>query len=122
MDESHSFEPASAASADTFPHLPEADGMFSDDVPSDDGAASRRPSLGPLLDVPVTVEAVLGGTSMAVEDLLRLGAGSVIEIDRRVGDPVDLVVSGRVIARGELVLIDGALGMTLTEIVRREEK
>jgi len=81
-----------------------------------------RPDLAPLFDVKVTVEAVLGGTSMTVDELLGLTAGSVVEVDRRVGEPIDLMVGGRVLARGELVLIDGALGLTLTEIVRREDK
>lgn len=78
-------------------------------------------SLAPLFDVPVTVEAVLGGATLTVDELLCLQAGSVIEVDRRIGEAIDLMVGGRVLARGELVLIDGALGLTLTEIVRREE-
>lgn len=76
--------------------------------------------LGPLLDVPVRVQAVLGGARMRVDDLLATSAGSVIELDRRVGEPVDLLVNDRLIARGELVLIEGMLGVTLTEIVRVE--
>lgn len=81
----------------------------------------QRPALAPLAEVPVTVEAVLGGCSLTVDELLSLTAGSVIEVDRRIGEPIDLVVGGRLLARGELVLIDGALGLTLTELVRREE-
>ncbi len=84
-------------------------------------ANGPRPSLAPLAEVPVTVEAVLGGCTLTVNELLGLGAGSVIEVDRRVGDPIDLMVGGRLLARGELVLIDGALGITLTELVRRED-
>lgn len=104
--------------------LPDFDDLASLAPAPDAGAvaaAGPRPSLAPLSEVPVTVEAVLGSASMTVDELLALGAGSVIEVDRRVGDPVDLVVGGRLLARGELVLIDGALGLTLTEIVRREE-
>lgn len=77
-------------------------------------------SLGPLLEIPVRVQAVLGHATLCVDDLLRTRAGSVIELDRRVGEPVDVLVNDRLIARGELVLIDGALGVTLTEIVRVE--
>ncbi|WP_426265895.1 FliM/FliN family flagellar motor switch protein [Sphingomonas sp. LHG3443-2] len=84
-------------------------------------ANGPRASLAPLAEVPVTVEAVLGGCTLTVDELLGLGAGSVIEVDRRVGDPIDLMVGGRLLARGELVLIDGALGLTLTELVRRED-
>lgn len=78
------------------------------------------PSLEPLYDIPVTVQAVLGGSTMPIADLLELRTGSVVELDRRVGEPVDLLVNGRVIARGELVLLDGDLGVTLTEVVKAE--
>lgn len=85
-------------------------------------ATGPRPALAPLAEVPVTVEAVLGGCTLTVDELLALTAGSVIEVDRRIGEPIDLFVGGRLLARGELVLIDGALGLTLTELVRREEQ
>lgn len=86
------------------------------------GAAERAavvppPSLLPLHDVPVRVQAVLGRTRLAVDELLALSAGSVIELDRRVGEPVDLLVNGQLIARGELVLVEGSLGVTLIELV-----
>ncbi|WP_298675588.1 flagellar motor switch protein FliN [uncultured Sphingomonas sp.] len=71
-------------------------------------------------DVPVKVQAVLGRARMPVGDLLRLKAGAVVELDRRVGEPVDIFVNDRLIARGEVVLIDNALGVTLTEIVRTD--
>ncbi len=71
-------------------------------------------------DVPVKVQAVLGRARMPVGKLLGLGAGTVVELDRRVGEPVDIFVNNRLIARGEVVLIDGALGVTLTEIVRAD--
>lgn len=83
-------------------------------------AAEKPAELAPLLSVPVTVQAVLGGARMRVDELLATAAGSVIELDRRVGEPVDLLVNDRLIARGELVLIEGTLGVTLTEIVRSE--
>lgn len=88
--------------------------------PSPPAPVGPRPSLAPLHEIPIMLEAVLGHVTMTIDELLGLGAGSVIEVDRRVGEPIDLVVGGRVLARGELVLIDGALGLTLTEIVRRE--
>jgi flagellar motor switch protein FliN/FliY len=58
---------------------------------------------------------------MSVSELMRLGEGAVIELDRKVGEPIDLYVNDRLIARGELVLVDGALGVTMTEIVKDEE-
>lgn len=77
-------------------------------------------SLVPLHDVPVRVQAVLGRTRLTVDELLGLQPGSVVELDRRAGEPVDLLVNGRLIARGELVLVEGALGVTLTELVSAE--
>ena len=83
--------------------------------------ASTAPrSLAALHDIPVKVQAVLGGASMPIEQLLSMSAGAIVELDRRVGEPIDVMVNGRLVARGELVLIDGSLGITLTEIVKQE--
>lgn len=86
--------------------------------------ASRPPAgaagLDAVHDVAVKVQAVLGRARMTVGELLELAAGTVVELDRRVGEPVDIFVNDRLIARGEVVLIDGALGVTLTEIVRQD--
>ena len=71
-------------------------------------------------DVPVTVQAVLGRSRIAIGDLLQLKAHAVIELDRRVGEPVDIFVNNRLIARGEVVMIENSLGVTLTELVRQE--
>jgi flagellar motor switch protein FliN/FliY len=73
-----------------------------------------------VFDVPVKVQAVLGRSRMPIGDLLRLKAGMVMELDRRVGEPVDIFVNDRLIARGEVVMIDDSLGVTLTEIVQQE--
>lgn len=71
-------------------------------------------------DVPVKVQAVLGRSRMPIGELLRLKTGMVVELDRRVGEPVDIFVNNRLIARGEVVMIDNSLGVTLTEIVRQD--
>jgi flagellar motor switch protein FliN len=73
-----------------------------------------------VFDVPVKVKAVLGGARVQVGELIQMRSGSVVELDRRVGEPVDVFVNDRFIARGELVLIDGLLGVTLTEIVKQD--
>ncbi len=73
-----------------------------------------------VFDVPVKVQAVLGRSRMPIGDLLRLKSGMVVELDRRVGEPVDIFVNDRLIARGEVVMIDDSLGVTLTEIVQTE--
>ena len=108
-----SIVPAAFDEADTAPPL------LPGEVPPPQPAAAP-PALAALYDIPVKVEAVLGGARMRVDELLGTGPGSVIELDRRVGEPVDVIVNGRLLARGELVLIEGGLGVTLTEIVRQE--
>lgn len=88
----------------------------------DEVAPGRRSDdrLDAVHDVPVKVQAVLGRSRMPIGELLRLKAGMVVELDRRVGEPVDVFVNNRLIARGEVVMIDHSLGVTLTEIVRRD--
>jgi flagellar motor switch protein FliN/FliY len=73
-----------------------------------------------ILRIPVTVQVVLGSTSMPVANLLKLGRGAVIPLDHRVGEPVDVVVNGRVVARGEVVVVEDdttRFGVSLTEVV-----
>lgn len=72
-------------------------------------------------DVPVLVSAVLGRSTMQVNQLLKLGRGAVVELDRKVGDPIDIFVNNRLIARGEVVMLDdNKLGITMTEIVKSD--
>lgn len=81
----------------------------------------RRPALESIYDVPVKMTAVLGKMKLNIADLMSLEAGSIIELDRRVGEPIDLYVNDRLIARGELVLVDGVLGVTMTEVVKETD-
>lgn len=95
------------------------------EIPSNDAAEAGAQhadldEMEAVLDVPVKVKAVLGGARVPVGELVQMRSGSVLELDRRVGEPVDVYVNGRMIARGELVLIDGLLGVTLTEIVKQD--
>lgn len=83
-------------------------------------AFGDTPDLSPVYDVPVRVQAILGRARMPVEKLVALGMGDVIELDRKVGEPVDIMVNNRLIARGEIVMIDNRLGVTLTEIIRED--
>ena len=73
-----------------------------------------------IFDVPVRVSAVLGRARMGVSELLRLQAGQLVELDRKVGEAVDIFVNDRLVARGEVVLVDDKLGITMTEIVKHE--
>jgi flagellar motor switch protein FliN/FliY len=69
-------------------------------------------------DIPVQVSAVLGKATMEVNQLLKLGRGAVVELDRRVGEAVDIYVNNRLVARGEVVVVEDRLGVTMTEIVK----
>lgn len=68
--------------------------------------------------VPVTVSALLGTAKMPVSDILRLRRGAVVELERRVGDPIDILINNRLVARGEIIVIDEKLGITMTEIIK----
>ncbi len=70
-----------------------------------------------LLDVPVRVDVVLGEVRMPMEELMQMAAGDIVALERRVDEPVDIYVSDRLMARGKLVVADGQLGVTLSEIV-----
>ncbi|UZE52328.1 flagellar motor switch protein FliN [Rhodopseudomonas sp. P2A-2r] len=73
-----------------------------------------------VFDVPVQVSAVLGRSKMDVGELLKLGPGTVLELDRRVGEAIDIYVNNRLVARGEVVLVEEKLGVTMTEIIKTE--
>jgi flagellar motor switch protein FliN/FliY len=74
--------------------------------------------LAPVFDVPVAISAVLGRSSMSVAQLLQLSSGSVLELDRKVGEAIDIYVNNRLVARGEVVIVDDRLGVTMTEIIK----
>ncbi|MCP5431952.1 MAG: flagellar motor switch protein FliN [Alphaproteobacteria bacterium] len=71
-----------------------------------------------VFDVPVNVSAVLGKTQIEVSQLLKLARGAVVELDRKVGEAIDIYVNNRLVARGEVVLVDERLGVTMTEIIK----
>lgn len=73
-----------------------------------------------VFDVPVRVQAVLGRASVEVSQLLKLAPGAVVELDRRVGEAIDIYVNDRLVARGEVVLVEEHLGVTMTEIVKQD--
>jgi len=72
--------------------------------------------------VPVQVSAVLGRATLEVNQLLKLGRGAVVELDRKVGEPIDIYVNNRLVARGEVVVVDERLGVTMTEIIKTAVK
>ncbi len=71
-------------------------------------------------DIPVQVSAVLGKTTMKVSQLLKLGRGAVVELDRKVGEAIDIYVNNRLVARGEVVVVEDRLGVTMTEIIKTD--
>jgi len=83
-------------------------------------SARNAADLEALFDVPVQVSAVLGRARMDVSDLLRLGPGAVLELDRKVGEAIDIYINNRLVARGEVVLVEDKLGVTMTEIIKAE--
>jgi len=91
--------------------------------PSAAGAgANRAPrELEAVYDIPVTVSAVLGKATMQVSQLLKLGRGAVVELDRKLGEAIDIYVNNRLVARGEVVMVDdNRVGVTMTEIVKAD--
>ena len=83
-----------------------------------DGEDRSAADLAPVFDVPVSISAVLGRAQMSVAQLLQLGAGSVLELDRKVGEAIDIYVNNRLVARGEVVIVEERLGVTMTEIIK----
>ncbi|MBC8270368.1 MAG: flagellar motor switch protein FliN [Rhodospirillaceae bacterium] len=95
--------PAPAANVPDIPDLPES-----------------SQDLEAVYDIPVQVSAVLGKTTMQVNQLLKLGRGAVVELDRKVGEAIDIYVNNRLVARGEVVVVEDRLGVTMTEIIKTE--
>jgi flagellar motor switch protein FliN len=89
---------------------------------SPDIVSSKSQSIDLLMDVSLEVTIELGRTAMSVKDILSLGVGSVIELDRMSGDPVDILVNGKLIAKGEVVVIEDNLGVRITSIVSPSER
>jgi flagellar motor switch protein FliN/FliY len=92
-------------------------------APDDDGlgeeqVAHTAAELEPVYDVPVNVQAVLGKSYLEVSQLLKLGPGAIVELDRKVGEAIDIYVNDRLVARGEVVLVEDHLGVTMTEIIK----
>ncbi|WP_298726628.1 flagellar motor switch protein FliN [uncultured Ferrovibrio sp.] len=89
--------------------------MMDDEDPN---AARTAADLQAVFDIPVHVSAVLGKANMQVSQLLKLGRGAVVELDRKVGEAIDIYVNNRLVARGEVVVVEDRLGVTMTEIIK----
>ena len=101
-------------------HAEEADGMDTiDDLEA--SLPQGAQDLEAVYDIPVQVSAVLGKASMQVSQLLKLGRGAVVELDRKVGEAIDIYVNNRLVARGEVVVVEDKLGVTMTEIIKSDQ-
>jgi flagellar motor switch protein FliN/FliY len=106
--------------------LPDLDGTATPppvdprEIPPDESTTRGAADLEAVFDVPVQVSAVLGRAKMEVGDLLKLGPGTVLELDRKVGEAIDIYVNNRLVARGEVVLVEEKLGVTMTEVIKAE--
>jgi flagellar motor switch protein FliN/FliY len=85
-----------------------------------DGQTISANDLDAVYGIPVEVTAVLGKAEMQVSHLLKLGRGAVIELDRKVGEAIDIYVNNRLVARGEVVVVEDRLGITMTEIIKSD--
>ena len=95
--------------------------MGMDGLPEVGDLPRSAKDLEAVYDIPVQVSAVLGKTTMQVSQLLKLGRGAVIELDRKVGEAIDIYVNNRLVARGEVVIVEDRLGVTMTEIIKTEK-
>ena len=97
-----------------------SDGESNPNTSQQGASGAHEPSIDTILRIPVNMQVVLGSATMPVANLMKLGRGQVVALDHRVGEPVDIVVNGRIIARGEVVVVDddsSRFGVSLTEIV-----
>ncbi len=127
MEEAMAAEAANAPAGGAAPELDEVSGENRGGdaalQPGDEDEESQRAAtdLAAVYNVPVKVSAVLGRSSMQVSSLLKMGQGAVIELDRKVGEAIDIYVNNRLVARGEVVVVDERLGVTMTEIIKGDK-
>ena len=94
--------------------------------PGVNGTLGTHPQSDPsgleaIYDIPVNITVILGRTQIEVSNLLALNTGDIVELDRKVGEAVDIVVNNRLVARGEIVLVEDRLGITMTEIIKNNQ-
>ena len=114
------FEAETPASGDDAAAQTAPPARIAEPGPDEEDDVKTAADLAPVFDVPVRISAVLGKSMIDVHELLSLGAGSVLELDRKVGEAIDIYVNNRIVARGEVVIVDDQLGVTMTEIIKAD--
>lgn len=90
--------------------------------PKDEGIPVNDPKLDVILDIPVTLSMEVGNTEISIRNLLQLSQGSVVELDRVAGEPLDVMVNGTLIAHGEVVVVNDRYGIRLTDVISPQER
>ena len=96
--------------------------MELDEFDNSGGGVAGRPDLDVILDIPVTISMEVGRTSITIRNLLQLNQGSVIELDRLAGEPLDVLVNGTLIAHGEVVVVNEKFGIRMTDVISPSER
>lgn len=121
MSDENDPQGADGGSSDmTFDQIEEAPEAVQQDDQNFDYGESMINDVTAIYDIPVQISAVLGRSNMQVSQLLKLGRGAVVELDRKVGEAIDIYVNNRLVARGEVVVVEDKLGVTMTEIVKSD--
>lgn len=101
---------------------PPAQQVELDEFVNPGSAVAGRPDLDVILDIPVTISMEVGRTSITIRNLLQLNQGSVIELDRLAGEPLDVLVNGTLIAHGEVVVVNEKFGIRMTDVISPSER
>ena len=88
----------------------------------DEGGALNNPSLDVILDIPVKLSMEVGRSDISIRNLLQLNQGSVVELDRVAGEPLDVLVNGTLVAHGEVVVVNDRYGIRLTDVISPQER
>ncbi len=104
------------------PQTPPPTGARFEELKADKSPAQMQRDMDFLLDIPLEITVELGRTRMFIKDLLQLGQGSVIELDKVAGEPMEILVNGKLIARGEVVVVNEKFGIRLTDIISPTER
>ena len=115
-------ESAAVAEEKQLADTPDRDPGQGQDQNDDDRGPRCAADLEAVYEVPVQVSAVLGKATLQVSQLLKLGRGAVVELDRKVGEAIDIYINDRLVARGEVVVVEDRLGVTMTEIIKSDHR